>query len=117
MIEVFAIRCAKVVDAVLIVAFILFSGCQPSSITSSSSRTVQSKSPSLEEADHDAAKDEKPARGNGKKGPVNNISSPQTGEKNAVPPEQVPPKIPQSKLNWDGKKLIGTDQLFLIPIE
>lgn len=33
----------------------------------------------------------------------------------AVPPP--PPRLPPSKLNWDGAKMIGTDQLFLIPIE
>lgn len=32
-------------------------------------------------------------------------------------PAQTMPNLPKSKLTWDGTSLIGTPQLFLIPIE
>lgn len=102
------------------------SGCEPTAQPKGSSGAIQAEQ-RTSQSDEDEMNDEDNAsnsaapsdKGTKKKTPITKAidapSDPQTA--GSPPPSPEVSSLGKSSLNWNGTSLIGTQQLFLIPIE
>lgn len=113
------LRAAQKFFSVLEITFcfliLIFAGCESTTSTSGRSKKNADSPPKKTQT---SAPSDDPLE-EGEKNPSSRrnpkIKPPTNDDPKQVSPSE--PKLPSSKLNWDGKRLIGTDQLFLVPIE